>query len=174
MNGKNENFSHVAKINGFSLTGRIKLEDSPAEAEMELDVKTNADKSFKLKCFSYETEPDDLHTGKLRIGDNVRMRFTLSTGVHNVTMLEQKEKSITFDVDLHKRSPRATPHYIVSGEILRIKSHPDKEMAVHKKRIILDCGIYLTTAISVKSDLNVGDYIRTSGRLDGFVVEKMK
>ena len=164
-----QDFTHMGKITGFRLYGRIRPENSPAEADVMLEVKTFQGKKLTLKCFAYETEPDDLHTGKLKIDDNVRIIFGLLNDVNNLVRGGQGRKYILNDTSVRQS---AGGHYIVEGEILRIGPHSG-EMSKYEKRVVLDCGIYLHASVKVDSDFTVGDYIKTNGRLDVHILGRV-
>lgn len=176
MENEQKDFTHRGKISGFRLTGRIRPENSPAEGSVTLDLKTTDGKDLKLECFVYESEPDDLHTGKLNIGDTVGIRFGLLNDRDNVVKVTQGKKYILHDTDAPKSVSLGGINYIAEGEILRIDPDTDNQMAKYQKIVIVDCGIYLCTRVRSGSTLRIGDYIKTKGRLDahilGMVYEK--
>lgn len=166
-------FTHIGKIVGFSLYGRIRPEDSPATANVTLDVKTIEGSGLMLECFAYESEPDDLHTGKLGVGDNVRVRFVLVNNRDNVVESVQGRKYIMNERSVQKSVTRGNIDYKICGEILAIKPQPDKQMAQYEGLVVLDCGVYLSARVRPDSIFRVGDYVRTRGRLDAHILEKV-
>lgn len=80
---------------------------------------------------------------------------------------EEKTKKI---MPLPKRKKPCD--YIIVGEI--INKEPSPKLPDKYERLQVDCGFILNELSAEKGAYNVGDYIRSEGRLDAYLVEEEK
>ena len=172
MTSNNVEYSNIGRITGFSLTGRIKPMGIAEEGNLKLEVETQTS-MVGLECFIYGNEPHDLHVGKLKDNDYVKLQFTLLADIDRMQRITGRVKNIILSHESKENSARSNIDYIVNGEILRIEEHPNPDMARNHVRIILDCGIYVYTTAAKTLQLKVGDYISLEGRLDAHILGKV-
>ncbi|MEA1999454.1 MAG: hypothetical protein U9N61_09080 [Euryarchaeota archaeon] len=80
---------------------------------------------------------------------------------------EEKTKKI---MPLPKRKKPCD--YIIIGEI--INKEPSPKLPDKYERFQVDCGFILNELSAEKGEYDVGDYIRSEGRLDAYLVEEEK
>lgn len=80
---------------------------------------------------------------------------------------EEKTKEI---IPLPKRKKPCD--YIIIGEI--INKEPSPKLPDKYERFQVDCGFILNGLSADKGAYNIGDYIRSKGRLDAYLVEEEK
>jgi hypothetical protein len=66
----------------------------------------------------------------------------------------------------------ACDHYTIVGEI--INKEPSPKLPDKYERFQVDCGFILNGLSADKGAYNIGDYIRSKGRLDAYLVEEEK
>jgi len=66
----------------------------------------------------------------------------------------------------------ACDHYTIVGEI--INKEPSPKLPDKYERFQVDCGFILNELSADKGVYNIGDYIRSEGRLDAYLVEEEK
>ena len=90
----------------------------------------------------------------------IRLEFLDTSKVEKIT---QKEKKL-----VPVQNQRKPCDYNLFGEIIHKKIHLENNSA---EIAYVDCGPTVELVVKKSSDFKVGDYIKASGRLDGFFVE---
>ena len=83
---------------------------------------------------------------------------------------ELSEEKIKEIIPLPKRKKPCD--YIIIGEI--INKEPSPKLPDKYERFQVDCGFILNGLSADKGAYNIGDYIRSEGRLDAYLVEEEK
>ena len=168
----NKEFNQKARIDKFTLTGRIRESDVPAEGNLFLTLTTEHG-SLKLECFIYGNDAYGLYNGEIKVNDLVPVEFALLSDIDRVKKTGKNVKRIMVKTDIEYNPHRGNIDYVVCGEVLKVYSHPRSEMEKDYVRVVLDCGIYIHTTVRKHPSFKVGDYIEVEGRLDAHIIEKM-
>lgn len=135
---------------------------------MVLKVKADS-QILTLKCFIADDTLYDLSIKQsYKAGDTINIRFYITLSADDLTVLDRKRKSITLNPKYRN------PHYFVEGQVMGTYPLKEKLMAQDYQRVVIDCGIYVHAEALKTAKLNVGDYIRTQGRLDADIVGKVE
>jgi len=133
----------------------------PIEGTVFLNIRNK-----RLECFVCDSESLDGFL-KIKPGEIVQVKMLF----HNFPYKDDtrtKERKYIEDIRMEKHRTGGVNHYRIAGQIIEIGKHPKYEDSY---KIIIDCGLILTTRIGKNVPVKVGDYIRAEGRLDAHLVE---
>lgn len=168
--GTKQEYLIRAGIRDFTLTGRVREIDAPAEGHVTLDVKVDG-VEMSLECFLDYDDAISFYVKKFGKGDIVSVKLFLGGDYTKSIMLNNKIKDLRWIEHPPLLHPAYTSErYVARGEIVEIKPHP--EISVNNI-IILDCGIFVYTGAVKTAPLKVGDYMQMEGRLDAHIVGKV-